>query len=108
MPTGTCGRRSSRSRSRAARSSWRKKSWSDSLIKVEIGTAAPIDTVTFETQVAQNEQVLLAAQISWTTAELNFKRLLVSGTDDPLYREDDQPDGQAGADRRRAWTSRRR
>jgi outer membrane protein TolC len=62
-----------------------QKSWSDSLIKVEIGTAAPIDTVTFETQVAQAEQSYLSAQNSWTTAELNFKRLLVSGTDDPLY-----------------------
>jgi outer membrane protein len=62
-----------------------QKSFSDSLIKVEIGTAAPIDTVTFETQVAQAEQSALAAFNSWTTAELNFKRLLVSGTDDPLY-----------------------
>ncbi len=62
-----------------------KKSYSDSMIKVEIGTAAPIDTVTFETQVAQADQSYLASQISWRTAELNFKRLLVSGTDDPLY-----------------------
>lgn len=68
-----------------------QKSWSDSLIKVEIGTAAPIDTVTFETQVAQAEQSVLAAQIGWTTAELNFKRLLVSGTDDPLYRKTINP-----------------
>jgi outer membrane protein TolC len=62
-----------------------KKSYADSLIRVEIGTAAPIDTVQFDTQVAQNEQSYLAAQIGWRTAELNFKRLLVSGTDDELY-----------------------
>jgi outer membrane protein TolC len=62
-----------------------KKNFADSLIRVEIGTAAPIDTVQFETQVAQNEQSYLAAQIAWRTAELNFKRLLVSGTDDELY-----------------------
>jgi HAE1 family hydrophobic/amphiphilic exporter-1 len=62
-----------------------RKQWADSLIRVEIGTAAPIDTVQFETAVAQNEQSYLAAQISWRTSELNFKRLLVSGTDDELY-----------------------
>lgn len=72
-----------------------QKSWSDSLIKVEIGTAAPIDTVTFETQVAQAEQTALAAQIGWMTAELNFKRLLVSGTDDPLYRKTINPTDRA-------------
>jgi len=64
-----------------------QKNWSDSLIKVEIGTAAPIDTVTFETQVAQQEQSYLAAENSWTTADLNLKRLIVSGTDDDLYRK---------------------
>jgi outer membrane protein TolC len=62
-----------------------QKNWSDSLVKVEIGTAASIDTITFETAVAQNEQGLLAAQNAWTTAELALKRLIVSGTDDPMY-----------------------
>lgn len=62
-----------------------QRSWDDSRTKVEIGTLAPIDTVTFETQVANAEQSVLSAQISWRTAELNFKRLLVSGTDDELY-----------------------
>jgi len=68
-----------------------KKSLADSLIRVEIGTAASIDTVTFDTAVANSEQSLLAAQISWRTAELNFKRLLVTGTDDPLYRKTINP-----------------
>jgi outer membrane protein TolC len=68
-----------------------RKSWSDSLTKVEIGTAAQIDTVTFESSVTNNEQVLLAAEISWQTAELNFKRLLVTGTDDELYRKTINP-----------------
>ena len=68
-----------------------KKSWSDSLTKVEIGTAAQIDTITFESAVTQNEQALLAAQIAWQTAELNFKRLLVTGTDDELYRRTINP-----------------
>ncbi|HEX5070738.1 MAG TPA: TolC family protein [Vicinamibacterales bacterium] len=68
-----------------------KKSWADSLTKVEIGTAAQIDTITFESAVTNNEQSLLQAQISWQTAELNFKRLVVTGTDDELYRKTINP-----------------
>ncbi len=62
-----------------------KKQYDDSLLRVEIGNMAPIDTVQFETAVAQAEQQHLAAQIAWRTAELNFKRLLVSGIDDEIY-----------------------
>lgn len=62
-----------------------KKSYDDSLLKVEIGTMAPIETTQFETALANAEQSYLASQISWRTAELNFKRLLVSGTDDEVY-----------------------
>ena len=68
-----------------------QKNWSDSLIRVEIGTAASIDTITFETAVASSEGSLLSAENSWQTAELNFKRLIVSGTDDPLYRKTINP-----------------
>jgi len=68
-----------------------QKNWSDSLIRVEIGTAASIDTITFETAVASSEQGLLSAENSWQTAELNFKRLIVSGTDDPMYRKTINP-----------------
>jgi HAE1 family hydrophobic/amphiphilic exporter-1 len=67
------------------------KSYSDAMTKIEIGTAASIDAVTFETQQAQADQSYLAAQIAWRTAELNFKRLLVSGTDDELYRKTINP-----------------
>ena len=68
-----------------------QKNFSDSLIRVEIGTAASIDTVTFELAVASSEQSLIAAQNSWQTAELNFKRLIVSGTDDAMYRKTINP-----------------
>ncbi|MCC7044278.1 MAG: TolC family protein [Acidobacteria bacterium] len=54
--------------------------------KVEIGTLAPIETLTSETQVANAEQALLNAQIQWRTAELNLKRLLAAGPDDEVYR----------------------
>jgi outer membrane protein TolC len=57
----------------------------DNLTKVEIGTLAPIESTTSETQVANAEQALLNAQIQWTTAELNLKRLLAEGPEDPLY-----------------------
>jgi outer membrane protein TolC len=62
-----------------------RQSYDQSRMRVEIGTAAPIDTVQFETAVFNSEQVLLAAQIGWRTAEINFKRLLASGADDELY-----------------------
>jgi outer membrane protein len=63
-----------------------KRSLVDSQTRVEIGTLAPIDTTQFETQVANAEQGLLAAEIAWRTQELAFKRLLVSGPDDDLYK----------------------
>lgn len=52
--------------------------------KVEIGTLAPIDTVQPESAVAASEQQLLNAEITWKTAEINFKRLIISGTEDEL------------------------
>jgi outer membrane protein len=57
----------------------------DNRTKVEIGTLAPIETTTSETQVANAEQALLDAQIRWTTAELALKRLLANGPDDAVY-----------------------
>jgi outer membrane protein TolC len=57
----------------------------DNRTKVEIGTLAPIETTTSETQVANAEQALLNAQIQWRTAELNLKRLLAAGPDDEVY-----------------------
>ncbi len=62
-----------------------KKSYDDSLLKVEIGTMAPIDTTQFDVALANAEQGYLASQIAWRTAELNLKRLIVSGTDDDVY-----------------------
>lgn len=58
----------------------------DNRIKVEIGTLAPIETTTSETQVANAEQALLGAQIQWINAEQALKRLLAEGPEDPLNR----------------------
>jgi outer membrane protein len=60
--------------------------YQDNETKVEIGTLAPIETTTSETQVANAEQALLNAQIQWRTAELTLKRLLASGPDDDVYK----------------------
>ncbi len=62
-----------------------KQSYDQSKLRVEIGTAAPIDTTQFETALFNAEQSLLAAQIGWRTTELNFKRLFVTGADDEIY-----------------------
>jgi outer membrane protein TolC len=62
----------------------------DNKTKVNIGTLAPIDTTQSEVSVANAQQALLNAQIQWTTAELNLKRLLVSSADDDCI-ADDQP-----------------
>ncbi len=69
----------------------------DNRTKVEIGTMAPIDLVQNEATVANNEQALLNAKVSWQTAELAFKRLLVTGTEDPLYGQTIDPTEQPPA-----------
>ena len=71
-----------------------QRQYEDSLIRVEIGTAAPIDTAQFEVGVASSEQSLLNAQINWRNSELTLKRLLVSGADDELYRSTINPTEQ--------------
>jgi HAE1 family hydrophobic/amphiphilic exporter-1 len=69
----------------------------DNKTKVEIGTMAPIDIVQNDSTVANNQQLLLNARISWQTAELTFKRLLVTGSDDPLYGQTINPTEQPPA-----------
>jgi len=69
----------------------------DNRTKVEIGTLAPIDVVQNESAVANNEQALLNARVSWQTAELTLKRLLVTGTEDPLYGQTINPTQQPPA-----------
>jgi outer membrane protein TolC len=59
--------------------------------KVEIGTMAPIDVVQAQSQVAQQRQVLVTAEGSQRTAEIALKRLIVSGTSDPLWTSSIEP-----------------
>jgi outer membrane protein TolC len=57
----------------------------DNRARVEIGTLAPIDVVTAQAEEATRRQTLVQAEATVRTAELALKRLIVSGTDDPLW-----------------------
>src|SRR3954454_12865187 len=57
----------------------------DNQSRVEIGTLAPIDIVTAQAEQATRRQTLVQAQATVRTSELALKRLIVSGTDDPLW-----------------------
>lgn len=54
-------------------------------LRVEQGTMVEMDLAQAEAQVASAEQSLLNAEIQWRTGEMNFKRLLASGADDPIF-----------------------
>ena len=57
----------------------------DNQSRVEIGTLAPIDVVTAQAEQATRRQTLVLSQATVRTNELALKRLIVSGTDDPLW-----------------------
>ena len=77
----------------------------DNQARVEIGTLAPIDITSAQAEAANRRLTLVQAQATVRTAELALKRLIVSGTDDPLWSLVDQPGRSpgrdAGADQRR-------
>jgi outer membrane protein TolC len=58
---------------------------------VDIGTMAPIDVVQAQSQAAQQRQTLVTAEGSRRTAEIALKRLIVSGTSDPLWTSTIEP-----------------
>lgn len=55
--------------------------------RVRAGTMVELDLAQAEVQVANAEQALLNARIQWQAQELTLKRLLISGTEDPLWTE---------------------
>ena len=57
----------------------------DNQARVEIGTLAPIDVVSAQAEAASRRNQLVTAQAAVRTAELALKRLIVSGTEDPLW-----------------------
>jgi len=57
----------------------------DNKSRVEIGTLAPIDVVSAQAEQASRRNTLVLSQATLRTAELALKRLIVSGTEDPLW-----------------------
>jgi len=57
----------------------------DNRARVEVGTLAPLDVVQAEAEQATRRQAVATTAAARRTAELNLKRLIVSGTDDPLW-----------------------
>jgi len=57
----------------------------DNTSRVEVGTLAPIDIVQAQAEQALRRQTLVQAEATSRTAELALKRLIVNGTDDPLW-----------------------
>lgn len=58
----------------------------DNRARVEVGTMAPLDVVQSEAEAATRRQALAQAEATMRTSELALKRLIVSGTEDPLWR----------------------
>src|SRR5262249_45136998 len=53
--------------------------------RADTGTLAPLDVRTSEAEAANRRLTLVQAQATVRTSELALKRLIVSGTDDPLW-----------------------
>jgi len=63
----------------------------DNQARVEVGTLAPLDIVQAQAEAATRRQNLAAAESAQQTAELALKRYVVSGTDDPMWRQTLRP-----------------
>jgi len=57
----------------------------DNQTRVEVGTMAPIDVVSAQSEAATRKQALVQAQATQRTTEIALKRLIVSGTQDPNW-----------------------
>jgi outer membrane protein TolC len=57
----------------------------DNKVRVEVGALAPLDVFQAESEAASRRQSLAQAESAASTAELALKRLIVGGTDDPLW-----------------------
>lgn len=57
----------------------------DNQARVEVGTLAPIDVVQAEAEAANRRQTLAQVEATLATAQLTLKRLIVTGTSDPLW-----------------------
>lgn len=63
----------------------------DNRARVEVGALAPLDVVQAQAEEATRRQALAQADAQARTSELSLKRLIVSGTDDPLWNAEINP-----------------
>ena len=63
----------------------------DNQARVEVGTLAPLDVVVAQAEQATRRQTVTQATATRRTAELALKRLIVNGTDDPLWNATIEP-----------------
>jgi outer membrane protein len=63
----------------------------DNRARVEVGALAPLDVVQAQAEEATRQQALAQADAQQRTSELALKRLIVSGTDDPLWNAEINP-----------------
>lgn len=57
----------------------------DNQARVEVGTLAPLDVVQAEAEAANRRHTVAQVEATLATAQLTLKRLLVTGTSDPLW-----------------------
>jgi outer membrane protein TolC len=69
----------------------------DNQARDEIGTLAPIDIKSAEAEAANRRLTLVQAQATVRTAELALKRLIVTGTDDPMWSSSINPTDRPAA-----------
>jgi len=72
-----------------------QKLLSDNRVRVEVGTMAPMDVVQAQAEEATRQQAVTTAVATMRTAELALKRLIVSGTSDPLWAQHIDPSDKA-------------
>ena len=63
----------------------------DNQARVEVGTLAPLDVVQAQAEEATRRQTVAQTVAARRTAELALKRLIVNGTDDPLWSSQIEP-----------------
>jgi len=63
----------------------------DNRARVEVGALAPLDVVQAQAEEATRQQALAQADAQQRTSQLALKRLIVSGTDDPLWNAEINP-----------------
>jgi outer membrane protein TolC len=63
----------------------------DNQARVEVGTLAPLDVVQAQAEEANRRQAVATTSAARRTAELALKRMIVNGTDDPVWSSSIEP-----------------